>query len=54
MHDRNLRIDERIFHLGTGASGAGQPPTNFCLADSTAAAHGILDQLITVGSVIHP
>lgn len=46
LHDRNLRIDDAIYFLGTGASGAPLYPTNFAPADSTPDAHLVLDGLI--------
>ncbi|MDH3378859.1 MAG: hypothetical protein OEQ39_18185 [Gammaproteobacteria bacterium] len=52
MHDRNLRIDDNIFHLGASVSDAGQQPTNFTPADSGPSAHAILDDLIANGTEI--
>ena len=52
LHDRNLRIDDNIFHLGPSLSDAGQRPTNFTPADNSAAAHTILDGLITNGTIV--
>ncbi|MDR4521527.1 MAG: hypothetical protein R3E36_13215 [Nitrosomonas sp.] len=46
MHDRNLRVDERVFFLGPSANSAGRYPTNFAPADSTAIGHAILDNLV--------
>lgn len=52
MHDRNLRIDDNIFHLGPSVKDAGQQPTNFTPADNSASAHAILDDLITNGAIV--
>lgn len=52
MHDRNLRVDERIFSLGPGVDRAGSALTNFGLTDSTAAAHEQFDRLIQNGKVV--
>jgi len=46
LHDRNLRIDDHIFHLGSGACNPGTYPTNFTPADSSPAGQKILDDLI--------
>src|SRR3954463_15298963 len=35
LHDRNLRIDDTVFFLGTSIKDAGTQPTNFSPADST-------------------
>ncbi len=53
MHDRNLRIDQRVFHLGTSTNDAGSKPTNFALADSSDSANSILDGMIANGTVVH-
>ena len=53
FHDRNLRIDDQIFILGSGINQAGIHPTNFVPAESTSDAHQILDDFITKGEVIH-
>jgi hypothetical protein len=52
LHDRNLRIDDRIFNLGTSIKDVGKHATNFAVADNTAQAHQILDDLIKKGTVI--
>ena len=52
IHDRNLRVDDTVFHLGSSAKDAGKHPMNFTLADSTAQAHQILDDLIAKGTVV--
>jgi hypothetical protein len=52
LHDRNLRIDDRIFNLGPSIKDAGKYATNFAIADRTAQAHQILDDLIRKGTVI--
>jgi hypothetical protein len=46
LHDRNLRIDNQIFALGSGASNVQNYPTNFTPSDSSPPAHKILDDLI--------
>lgn len=53
LHDRNLRIDEKIFSLGLGADGAGIKLTNFGPADSSQQAHAQLDEVIDSGKIIH-
>jgi hypothetical protein len=53
MHDRNLRIDQRVFHLGASTNDAGNKPTNFALADSSDSANSILDGMIANGTVVH-
>jgi len=52
LHDRNLRIDEMVFFLGTSIKDAGSQPTNFSPADSTAAGHAVLDGIMATGTVI--
>jgi hypothetical protein len=51
MHDRNLRIDDKIFFLGPSLSAAGKYPTNFSPADSTPNAHLILDSILSKAKV---
>ncbi len=51
LHDRNLRIDEIVFFLGTSIKDAGTQPTNFSPADSTAAGHAVLDGIMMKGTV---
>jgi hypothetical protein len=51
-HDRNLRIDDNIFFLGTGTDKAGKYPTNFGLIDSTPKEHQDLDDFISKGKII--
>ncbi|WP_372724221.1 hypothetical protein [Novipirellula sp.] len=53
MHDRNLRIDQKVFHLGTSTNDAGSKPTNFAVADSSNSANLILDDVIANGTVVH-
>jgi hypothetical protein len=52
LHDRNLRIDDDIFHLGPSMTQAGNKPTNFVPADSTPQAHKILDTILFKGRVV--
>jgi hypothetical protein len=52
MHDRNLRVDDRIFSLGPGVDRAGFALTNFGLTDSSAVAHEQFDRLIQNGTVV--
>jgi hypothetical protein len=52
LHDRNLRVDNNVFFLGTSIRDAGTCPTNFSPADSTAMAHAVLDGMIAKGTVI--
>ena len=47
MHDRNLRVDDKVFFLGPSVSAAGKYPTNFAPADSTVAGHAILDAIVS-------
>jgi hypothetical protein len=51
MHDRNLRIDDQVFTLGTSAADAGKQPTHFGPVD--ASGHTVLDGLLAKGTVIH-
>lgn len=53
IHDRNLRIDDKIFSLGPGTDRAGMALTNFCPSDDSAKAHKELDDIISSGSIIH-
>ena len=53
FHDRNLRVDNQIFTLGSGTDQAGKYPTNFGPTESTPSAHQILDDLIAKGKIIH-
>lgn len=53
FHDRNLRIDDKIFTLGPGTDIAGKFPTNFGPAESTPNAHKVFDDLIKKGIIIH-
>jgi hypothetical protein len=53
MHDRNLRIDDLVFTLGTSATDAGRQPTHFGPIGNTQAAHQTLDALIAGGTLIH-
>jgi hypothetical protein len=52
LHDRNLRIDDRVFFLGTSIKDAGTQPTNFSPGDSTTAGHAVLDGIMGKGTVI--
>ena len=52
LHDRNLRVDDTVFFLGTSIKDAGTHPTNFSPADSTIAAHAVLDGIMAKGTVI--
>jgi hypothetical protein len=52
MHDRNLRIDDTIFFLGTSAKDAGRYPTNFSPSDSTSNGHSILDKILAKGMAV--
>lgn len=53
LHDRNLRIDGAIFHLGPSIKEAGTSPTNFTPADGSVNAHAILDSIIAKGVSVH-
>jgi len=53
LHDRNLRVDNKIFNLGPGVDRAGMALTNFGPADSTEDAHDKLDTIIGKGRIIH-
>jgi len=53
MHDRNLRVDDQVFSLGPGVSGAGNAPTNFGPGDSSVEGHSRLDKVILDGRVVH-
>ena len=53
MHDRNLRVDDQVFSLGTGVDCAGMALTNFGPADSSVEAHAELDLVIARGRVVH-
>ncbi|NOT00864.1 MAG: hypothetical protein HOP29_09570 [Phycisphaerales bacterium] len=52
LHDRNLRVDDRIFSLGPGVDRAGMALTNFGPSDSSAEAHAEFDRLIASGRVV--
>jgi hypothetical protein len=52
LHDRNLRIDNRLFFLGPSMNAAGTHPTNFAPTDSSPAAHTVLDAIIAKGTSI--
>jgi hypothetical protein len=52
LHDRNLRVDDLVFHLGTSSNSAGKHPTNFTPGDATANGHQVLDQIIAQGTVV--
>ena len=53
LHDRNLRVDDKIFSLGPGVDRVGIALTNFSPSDSSAAAHQEFDKIIAQGKVIH-
>lgn len=53
LHDRNLRVDDRIFTLGPGVDRAGMALTNFGPSDSSEAAHQVFDNIISKGHVVH-
>ena len=52
LHDRNLRVDETVFVLGTSIKDAGTQPTNFSLSDCTPTGHAVLDKIIASGTVV--
>lgn len=52
LHDRNLRIDDKVFHLGTSIKDAGDKPTNFALGDSTSHGHSVLDAIMQSGTEV--
>jgi hypothetical protein len=52
IHDRNLRVDDQIFNLGTGVDKAGMALTNFGPSDSTPHAHAQFDSIIAGGTVV--
>lgn len=52
MHDRNLRIDDRVFFLGPSINNAGTYPTNFSPADSTAHGHAVVNSIMAKGAEI--
>lgn len=52
LHDRNLRIDNQIFFLGTSVNAVGKAPTNFAPADSSPASHAILDKIVSYGKKV--
>jgi hypothetical protein len=53
LHDRNLRIDDRIFSLGSGTDRAGMALTNFGPSDNSDDAHKEFDDIIRNGTIIH-
>jgi hypothetical protein len=53
VHDRNLRIDNKIFTLGPSIDQAGVALTNFGPTDSSVEAHEKLDAILTAGNVVH-
>ena len=53
IHDRNLRVDEKVFSLGPGADRAGMKLTNFGPAESSVQVHEEFDRLIQSGKVVH-
>jgi hypothetical protein len=52
IHDRNLRVDDTVFFLGTSIKDAGTQPTNFSPADSSPTGHSVLDSIMTKGTVV--
>jgi len=52
MHERDLRVDDMVFFLGNSTKDAGEQPTHFAPGDSTPHGHGVLDRLMTKGTVI--
>lgn len=52
LHDRNLRVDDTVFHLGPSTNAAGRYPTNFNPGDSTPNGHQVLDQIVAAGRVV--
>jgi hypothetical protein len=52
LHDRNLRIDDAVFFLGTSIKDAGTQPTNFTPANSTPTGHAVLDGIMAKGTLI--
>lgn len=52
LHDRNLRVDDTVFFLGTSIKDAGTQPTNFSPADSSPGGHSVLDSIMTKGTVV--
>jgi hypothetical protein len=52
LHDRNLRVDDTVFFLGTSIKDAGTQPTNFSPADSSPSGHSVLDSIMTNGKVV--
>ena len=52
LHDRNLRIDDSVFFLGTSIKDAGTHPTNFSPADSSVRGHGVLDSIMQKGTIV--
>jgi hypothetical protein len=52
LHDRNLRVDDQVFSVGTSTNSAGKHPTNFTPGDSTPHGHQVLDQIIASGIAV--
>jgi hypothetical protein len=52
LHDRNLRVDAQIFHLGPSVEDAGRSPMNWTLGDSTPAGHKLLDDILSNATLI--
>jgi hypothetical protein len=53
VHDRNLRIDNRIFSLGPGVDRAGIALTNFGPSEDSQAAQVAFDKIIADGRIVH-
>ena len=52
LHDRNLRVDDKMFSLGSGVDRAGISLTNFGPSDSSDEAHREFDRIIAGGRVV--
>jgi len=52
LHDRNVRVDDVVFHLGPSTNAVGRYPTNFTPGDSTSHGHQVLDDIIAAGTVV--
>ena len=52
LHDRNLRVDDKIFSLGPGVDRVGMALTNFGPSDSSSEAHNEFDRMIEGGRVV--
>ncbi len=52
LHDRNLRVDDLVFTLGSSLHEAGCKPTNFGPGDSSPTGHRNLDDILSRGVLI--